>query len=391
MSEQKITYVPPVFKALQEEVSAGRDTVLSTVVNTWGSTPQKPGARLLVRKDGTGIGTLGGGCVEGDIWFTSLEILKRGGQSQWQDYTLNEDLAAQDGLVCGGTMRFLIQPIENNSYFTKFTDEVIKAAKGGKPVAIATIVKANNNIDTVGKSMLIRENSETVGTLFDSERDQVIIKKALNLMAMGKQEYIVDRGTKSEVYIEAWTTPPTLILTGGGHVSKAISLIANSVGMRVFVFDDRKEFSNPQRFPNAQGTFTGSYTEPFSNMHINANSFIVIATRGHKYDADATNAALDTNASYVGLLGSRRKSVLVFEELLKRGRPFEDVSRVRSPIGLDIGARTPEEIAISVIAEILKHRFNGTGMPMMSNNRMLLKAKERADRSEKMLTTKHIV
>ena len=132
----------PVFRAAVEELNEERPVAVATVVRTSGSTPQKPGAKLLVRADGSGVGTLGGGCVEGDIWFAAQELMKRGGSAEMRDYQLNEDLAAQDGLVCGGTMYFLIDPIRRAEDYVDFAAEVVAAYEGGKPVAIANLMAA---------------------------------------------------------------------------------------------------------------------------------------------------------------------------------------------------------------------------------------------------------
>ncbi len=372
-----------VFKAAVEERAERRDVVVATVVKTWGSTPQKQGAKLLVRADGSGVGTLGGGCVEGDIWFAAREILQHGGDSEMRDYTLNEELAAKDGLVCGGTMRFLIDPVRGSDEYGDFAEEIVSAYGGGKPAAIATIVVASPEMKEVhkGQRMLIRENGETKGSLGDDELNRQAVRKARSLMAMGRCEY-VENEAGCEYFIETYTTPPTLVLTGGGHVSKALAPVAKSVGMRIFVFDDREEFANRERFPEASIIETGSYTEGFTKMPVNANSFIIIATRGHRHDSEATKAAIDTPASYIGLLGSRRKTILIFEELFKQGMTREDIRRVRSPVGLNIGGRTPEEIAISIIADILAFRLGGDGAPMMLSETLIGKALERAERNK---------
>ena len=132
----------PVFRAAVEELKQGSPVAVATVVRTSGSTPQKPGAKLLVRSDGSGVGTLGGGCVEGDIWFAAQELMKRGGGAEMRDYQLNEDLAAQDGLVCGGTMYFLIDPIRQAPDYLDYAEEVVSAYEGGKPVAIVNLMVA---------------------------------------------------------------------------------------------------------------------------------------------------------------------------------------------------------------------------------------------------------
>ncbi len=370
-----------VFKAAVEELNDHKPMVVATVVRTSGSTPQKSGAKLLVREDGSGVGTLGGGCVEGDIWFAAQELLKRGGDAELRDYQLNEDLAAQDGLVCGGTMYFLIDPIRDSDPYRDFASQAVEAYAGGPPMAIVNVTDApvESNVK-VGAKMLVRENGETQGNLGDKVLEAMTTAKARDLMAMGKNDYLrVDDGV--ECYIEAYTTPPTLVLIGGGHVSKAIAPIAKSVGFRIFVFDDREQFANPERFPEADLTLVGDYRDGFGKLPVNANSFVVVATRGHQFDDAAVSGALRTPASYVGLLGSKRKTILIFEELIRNGYDPDELRRINAPIGLDIGGRTPEEIAISVMSEIIAFRLGGTGGSMKLQERLLDKAIERATRS----------
>ena len=378
-----------VFRAAVEEAKTGDDHVIATVVRTSGSTPQKAGAKLLVRKDGSGVGTLGGGCVEGDIWFAARQLLKRGGDAEMRDYELNEELAAQDGLVCGGTMYFLIDPVRStdgeNSY-GEFANEVVEAYEGGAPVAIVNIMVAPDGADvSVGNKMLVRENGSTSGSLGDEKLDSASAQQARQLMALGKNDYVVtDSGV--EYYIEAYTTPPTLVVAGGGHVSKALAPVAKSVGFRLFILDDREEFANKDRFPEADIVQVGDYESGLESLPINANSFIVIATRGHRYDDAALASALKTPASYVGLLGSKRKTILIYEALLNRGFSLDDIRRTRSPIGLDIGARTPEEIAISVMGEILMFRLGGGGGVLKLDERLIQAAVRKAAKAQEPVT-----
>jgi xanthine dehydrogenase accessory factor len=377
-----------VFRAASEEAAAGNDMVVATVVRTSGSTPQKPGAKLLVRADGSGVGTLGGGCVEGDIWFAASQLLKGGGPAEMRDYELNEDLAAQDGLVCGGTMYFLLAPIRDSAKSNgqranqDFNDEVLAAYDGGAPVAVASLMKVPDGSGlAVGSQLLVRENGSTAGSLGDEKLDARAADEARRLMAMGKNDYVVTE-SGAEFFIEAYTTPPTLVLAGGGHVSKAISHIAETLGFRIFVIDDREEFSNAERFPEAEQTVVSDYASAFEKLPIGTNSFIVIATRGHRYDAAATAAAMRTPASYVGLLGSRRKTILIYEELFAQGFTMEQVKGVRSPIGLSISARTPEEIALSIMAEIVAFRLGGDGGTLKLDDRLIRKAAEKAAKKD---------
>jgi xanthine dehydrogenase accessory factor len=301
-----------------------------------------------------------------------------------RDYELNEDLAAQDGLVCGGTMYFLIDPIRGDAQYEEFAKEVVEAYEGGAPVAIVNVMASGGTSLNVGAKMLVRENGATQGSLGDEKLESQAIQKARQLMAMGKTEYVVDE-SGVEYFIEAYTTPPTLVLAGGGHVSKAIATIAKTVGFRLFVLDDRQEFSNKERFPDAEIAEVGDYATGLAQLPVNANSFIVIATRGHRYDDSALAAALKTPASYVGLLGSKRKTILIYESLLRKGFSLDDIRRTRSPIGLDISARTPEEIAISIMAEILMFRLGGNGGVMKLDERLIQSAVKRAAKPEKEL------
>jgi xanthine dehydrogenase accessory factor len=369
-----------VFLAASDEKTAGNDMVVATVVKTSGSTPQKPGAKLLVRADGSGVGTLGGGCVEGDIWFAASQLLKSGGSAEMRDYELNEDLAAQDGLVCGGTMYFLLDPVRKETPESDFNDEVIAAYEGGAPVSVASLMNVPDGSElVVGSKFLVRENGSTAGSLGDEKLDANAMNEARRLMAMGKNDYITAE-SGAEFFIEAYTTPPTLVLAGGGHVSKAISNIASTLGFRIFVIDDREEFSSAERFPEAEQTVVSDYGSAFEKLPIGTNSFIVIATRGHRYDASATASAMRTPASYVGLLGSKRKTILIYEELFAQGFTMDEVQAVRSPIGLNISARTPEEIALSIMSEIVGFRLGGDGGTLKLDQRLIDKAAEKAAR-----------
>ena len=337
--------------------------VMATVVRTKGSTPQKPGAKLLVRNDGSGVGTLGGGCVEGDIWYAASQLMRRGGDAQHREYELNEDLAAQDGLVCGGTMFFLIDPVYQPDDYLDYAREIDAAYAGGPSVAQASLIKPPEGGAGVGNKLFIRENGETVGSLGDDALDRDAIKRASELMAMGRNEYVTAENG-AEYFIEAYTTPPQLVICGGGHVSRALASHAKPLGFRLFITDDREEFANEERFPEADIIIAEKPEDALGKLPINPNTFIVVATRGHRFDNVALAAAADTPARYVGLMGSKRKTILIYEDLVRMGIDEERLRSIRSPIGLDIRARTPEEIAVSIMGEILLFRLGGSGQPM---------------------------
>ena len=180
---------------------------------------------------------------------------------------------------------------------------------------------------------------------------------------MGQNEYVTAKDG-SEYFIEAYTTPPQLVICGGGHVSFALAAHAKPLGFRLFITDDREEFANPERFPHADMIIPKKPEEAMNELPINPNTFIVVATRGHRFDNVALAAAADTPARYVGLMGSKRKTILIYEDLVRMGIDEERLRGIRSPIGLDIRARTPEEIAVSIMGEILMFRLGGSGLPM---------------------------
>jgi xanthine dehydrogenase accessory factor len=241
----------------------GRTSAIATIVECRGSSPQKQGAKMLVRDDGSLLGTLGGGCLEADVVQAALMSLKDGVPA-----TLPFELTEREGgLVCGGTVL---------------------------------------------------------------------------------------------VYIEPLMLEPHLVILGAGHVGKTLSKLARFAGFRVTVVDDRKEFASRENIPDANELLVSEFDRAFKDITVENGTFIVIATRGHNHDLDAVKAALLTSAEYIGLLGSRRKKGLLFKALEESGFSKEDVGRVIIPVGMEIGSVTPEEIGISIMAQIVqKRRANG--------------------------------
>ncbi len=344
--------------------------VLATVVRTRGMTPQKAGAKQLIRQDGSSVGTLGGGCVEGDIWFYAKQMLREKGEPEFRDYYLNEDVAAKDGLVCGGTMYFFIEPLWQPQEHLPFAKEITNAYQGGAPVSLATVVSRPNK-KKLGEKILIREDGSTLGSLEDEKLLPEVIKIGRKLATFGKNE-IVQSQDGTEIYIEGFTTPPTLVIMGGGHVGRTVYNLALMLGFRIYVIDDRSEFSNKDRFPQAADTIVADFANGLDNVPINFNTFILIATRGHRFDDAATQSAIKTEARYIGLLGSKRKNLMIFRDLLKNGVSPERVKEINAPVGLNIGALTPEELAVSIMAEIIKCLRGGDGKPMKMSMKNLL-------------------
>lgn len=351
----------PVYTEAANLARQNREFVLATVVNTKGSTPQKPGATLLVRADGSTVGTLGGGCVEGDIWFAAKEALRERTGPVFKDYYLNEDIAARDGLVCGGSMYFYIEPFEHSTEISNLSDDIESAFNGGESIAVATVV--NPKTLELGARLTVTEGGDVAGSLGSPAADTLAVKTANRVMSLGKADHVVT-ADGDELYVAGFTSPATIVLVGGGHVNLQVAKIAQMLGFRVFVTDDRPEFANRERFTMAQQTNVAPYDKGLDAFHITKNTAIVIGSRGHHFDDLATEAAVRTPATYVGLLGSKRKTVMIYEALLKRGISPERLKEVHSPIGLDLGGRSPEEIAVSVMAEIVAFRHDRPGGAM---------------------------
>ncbi|MFH1141866.1 MAG: XdhC family protein [Chloroflexota bacterium] len=362
----------PVFREALNLSQKGEPFTIATVVHTKGSSPQKPGAKLLIRQDGSGVGTLGGGCVEGDIWFAAKEIMREHGGSEYRDYYLNEEIAARDGLVCGGTMYFLIDPIWKPREFLHVAQNIVRAYDGADPAALATLIKPGPAGGTIGAKLLIRSDGSLRGTLGTPELDQLAVATAKRLAAYGQCEHVLT-SDGTELFVEAYISPATVVLMGGGHIAKALAPLARMLQFRLFVLDDRPEFANQERFPEAEAVAVADYAGGLDSFPITTNTAIIIATRGHRYDDLALEAAARSNAGYVGLVGSQRKVVLIYQELLKRGMPLERMREIHSPIGLDIRARTPEEIALSIMAELVQFRLGGTGQSMKLPEKLLMR------------------
>ncbi len=352
-------------KAVYDEATQlaknNQNFVVATVVHTQGSTPQKPGAALLVRPDGSTVGTLGGGCVEGDIWFAAKEALREKTPPFSKRYYLNEDIAARDGLVCGGTMHFYIEPVLEAPPFRDLAQSIASAYAGGPSLSVATLV-ASSRLQ-VGARIIVHPDGASQGSLGDPALDAEAIETAKAAMPMGKTARIRTEQA-DEVFVEGYTAPALVILIGGGHVNLQVARLAHIMGFRVMVADDRREFASADRFPMAEALSVDSYDKAIAPFPITPNTAIVVGTRGHHFDDYATEAAVRTTAGYVGLLGSKRKTIMIYESLLKKGVPQERLRQVHAPIGLDLGGRSPEEIALSIVSEIVAWRHDRQGAPM---------------------------
>ena len=363
-----------VYARMAELEREGRRFAVATVVRTSGSTPQVVGAKLLVDDLGRVVGTLGGGCVEGDA-FAEARTVMQSGTPSLREYELTEELAWDTGLVCGGTMWIAIEPGDDALRVADrdLLGDVLVASSGGRPVAVGTLLARRGDALTPSGRFFVETDGRAHGTLGDPALDRRALEAAQQVLREGTARN-VPLGDAHELLVEPVLSRPRLVVVGGGHVGLALARQGALLDMGVTVVEDRPEFAQRERFPAAIEVMHADMTAALRTMAIGWNSFIVIATRGHKLDAQCLRAAVATEARYVGLLGSRRKTILIARMLREEGVPEERLRAVHAPIGLDLGGRTPAEIALAVLAEITQERHGGSGRPLRLADELFAKA-----------------
>ena len=352
-----------VFQRLAELRAEGRRAALATVVRTLGSTPQIAGAKLVLDDLNRAAGTLGGGCVEADAMIAAREVIARGGRSL-RAYELTEDLAWNTGLVCGGTMWILAEGAEDavGSVQGDRLDDIVRAAAGGPPLAIATLLRRVDRAVQFAGRVFVDLEGRLIGSVGNPDLDAKIAHLAADQLRHGTTR-LVSLDETHDLLIDAVATRPRLIVAGGGHVALSIAKQALLLDFDVTIIEDRPAYADSDRFTGST-VLQGDVPLTLASLDYTWNTFIVIATRGHKLDADCVLAAVRTPARYIGLLGSRRKTVLIQTMLREQGVAEDRISAIRAPVGLDLGGRTPAEIALSVLAEITQERYQASGRPL---------------------------
>lgn len=343
-----------VFTEALELLKEGDKVALSTIVSSKGSLPMSKKAKMLVRPDGKIVGTVGGGCLEADVWAEAQRVVEAETPSL-QKFILTEKHAGENGLNCGGNVEIFTEPLLPGRDETLLTEITRITSQRGSAV-LATLVAGG---DTPSK-MLIDADGSVWGGLGHAEVDRCVVEEfeALDTIPEGLLK-VVDLevgGVVQKVFLESICPEPTLYLFGGGHVSFAIAQIAHSVGFRIVVVDDRPMFANRERFPMASETLTLDMDTALDHLEIDELSYIVAVTRGHQHDKPIIRQAVQTHANYIGMIGSRRKTALMWKDLEAEGIERALLDQVYAPIGLDIGADTPEEIAVSVMAQLVQIR-----------------------------------
>jgi xanthine dehydrogenase accessory factor len=354
------------YQRMADLAQSAKPFAVATVVRTHGSTPQTIGAKLVVSADEAErpFGTLGGGCVEADAILAAREVLENGGRSL-REYRLTEELAWNTGLVCGGTMWILAERGDEalRCDGQDMLPDVARAAAGGPPLVVVTGLTKNGRTYAFDRRVVVHPDGQMIGSLGTSAIDAGAAEAAVSQLDRGPARLLAPDASH-ELLIEPVTGRPGLVIAGGGHVARAIARQAALVDFDVTVIEDRPEYASPERFDGAT-VLAGDVASLIESLDYGPQDFLVVATRGHKMDADCVLAAARTTVRYIGLLGSRRKTVLIAEALREHGITEDRIAAVHAPVGLDLGGRTPAEIALAILAEITQLRYGGTGEPLM--------------------------
>lgn len=342
-----------IYQKISELIDSDQVGAYCTVVETKGSTPQKPGSKLLILPDLRNIGTLGGGCVEAEARRQAIGLMQDG-KPRLLQFQLDSDYGWDDGLICGGHMKIFIDLPKTRAeaeMFVRLQD--LNTAK--VPLVCATVVESEQNDVDVGMKMIYAINGERIGTLGNMALEADIESEISDILDKN-QPITYQQKDSSTVFLEPLQPRPTLLIAGAGHVGQALCHLGSWLDFDIVIVDDRADFASTERLPEADDIIVGDIAEELRNYPINHLTYVVIVTRGHQHDESALHSVVESEARYIGLIGSRRKIKLIFDDLLEVGIPIERLQRVFAPIGLDINSKTVPEIAVSIASQLIQVR-----------------------------------
>ena len=355
--------------------AAGKRAAIARVVDIEGSGPRDPGAAMAVNDAGEVAGSVSGGCVEGAVLTEGLSVLEKG-KPKLVTYGIADDDAFAVGLTCGGTIHIFIAPPGDH-------DEEIEAVlRSGEPAVLATVIEGLNpgarGVPVeVGAKLLARPGAPAIGSLGDPDLDRVVERDALGELEAartGVRHYGVHGEARREegvaVFIESFALPPRMVIFGAIDFTAALAKLAKLLGYRVTVCDARAVFATPQRFPMADEVVNDWPDRYLAKVgsELGPRDAVCVLTHDPKFDVPAIAAALETKAGYLGAMGSRRTHDQRMQRLREAGVGDAGIARVMAPVGLDIGARTPEETAVSICAEIIATRTGKTGASLRATD-----------------------
>ncbi len=345
--------------------SAGARIGLATVSSTSRSAPRGPGATMALHEDGEVLGSVSGGCVEGAVVEVATEVLATG-VPQRVTYGISDDDAFAVGLTCGGTIEVFVRPVTREVLDLEDVGQRIAAEE---PVAVVTVVEHAEDAAVVGRSLVVGED-RVDGHLGDPELERAVIEGAQGMLAQGATglRHYGPRGQRRmddvAVLIESFAPRPRMLVFGAIDFAGAVASIGRFLGYHVTVCDARARFATAMRFPDADEVVVEWPHRYLAATEVDARTVICVLTHDPKFDVPVLKVALATDAAYLGVMGSRRTHEDRLERLREEGVSEDALARLRSPVGLDLGARTPQETAVSIAAELVMLRQGGSGTPL---------------------------
>jgi xanthine dehydrogenase accessory factor len=354
---------------VKEWQSEGATLGRAVVVRTFGSAPRPEGATLVVTADGRLAGSVSGGCVEGAA-FEEIQAARAAGVSRVVRYGISDEQAWDVGLACGGTIDVLVAPFVR--------PEVIAAAGGSGGMAVVIPLPADappaafgphapGAGEPPGPAFTVTDAAGLSGTTGSPEVDSAIARAARDVLASGDST-VVEAGGR-QWFLESFAVPPRLVIVGAGQVAVPLARIARELGWAIVVVDGRAAFVTEQRFPDVDARVVGWLDEVADEIQLGPSDAVAVLTHDAKFDEPAIVEALRRRCRYVGAIGSRQTQAYRRDRLREVGVGEASLARLRGPIGLDLGGRTPAETALAIVAEIVAERHGGSGAPMRATVR----------------------
>ncbi len=350
----------------ERTLKQGKPFALATVVNVRGSTPREIGAKMLVREDGQ-IGTIGGGCGEAEVYRKAQLLLEENAPSRMAEVDLTGDFEQQEIGTCGGIMDVYID-LWSPARDLAVAREMAEAVRGSQPLALLTLIEPGDSgrgparaimrPDAAGAGLPVELPPKAIGQL--AEIVTSAVPALMEVDAHGELRSTTHLSDKApQLFVDPLPGAQRLIIIGAGHVGQALAELGAMLGFHVVVIDDRAQFANRERFPNAAEIIVRPFDKAIDSLKLDRSAYVVAVTRGHAFDEIALRTALKQKPGYVGMIGSKRRVRATLDRIEADGVDRAVLERVHAPIGLDIGAETPEEIAVSIMAEIIRERRLG--------------------------------
>jgi len=355
------------YQKLADFEQAGIPVAVATIVQVRGSAPREVGAKMIIHPLGNHVGTVGGGCGEAEVMRAALDVIELG-QPRVLRIDLTQDISMQSLGVCGGITDVYVERWPPMGQDGSFLPELLEALKARRSVALLTVIRAEGPYGAaLGKHCLVYQEGAPTGALALGDIEASVLSDAARALAARRSQVFSYAKDRLQVFVEVQRRPPTLLIVGAGHIALPLATLGKLIEFEVAVLDDRPQYANRERFPQADQVVAAPFDRALRNWPIDHDTFIVLVTRGHSHDVECLLQVLDSPARYIGMIGSKRRVRGVFELLVKeRGVAPEKLQRVYAPIGLDIEAHTPAEIGVAILAEVIKV-YRGGRCPSLSD------------------------